>query len=162
MNKKNIVIGIILLFIGLSLFTLASSKNFKFCKSLKESQDKATKNGPFKIVNDPPTDEALKKFTEKWTAIVKTCPQPSDGHFAGFQAFSAKCACAHIPEFIAAEQIRIKAYADLLKRHPELENQTVVIKGDFERISLYLSQDQLKDTLEKNTLEGFKRTHNCK
>ena len=140
MNKKGVVVGTVLFFLGLSFFTFALAKEEE----------------TLKVVDDPPTLEALKKYDQKAAEIRKICPPPRGNDLGARITKMGECFCKHMSEVRAANQIKIDALADLLKRHPELESQTIKIKGQDE--SWYLSQDELK----KNTPEEFKMAYHCK
>lgn len=114
---------VVVMFSGVSY---AQQSNFDFDTARVD----AMKSGLLKEVDDPATIEAMMKFNEKMAEIGNTCPQPEAG--ADMQAFMTaigKCICSHLPEIAPALQAKIDAFANLLKRQPELANAMVVIKG---------------------------------
>jgi hypothetical protein len=140
MEKKGVVIGIISLFIGVWLFTLAFAQE-----------------SGLKVVNDPPTAEAINKFQNRMAEIGKECPQPQGKDLSAIMAASTECICSHLEEVQKANQDKINAFKDLVKRKPELMNEMVKIEGAFG--NYVINEDTLNN---KNTVESLKKEYNCK
>ncbi|MCX5697086.1 MAG: hypothetical protein NTU54_03825 [Candidatus Omnitrophica bacterium] len=110
-----------------------------------------------KSVDDPQTKEALIKFSALMGEIGKDCEAPRENADSN-ELFSkaSQCICKHLPEAVKANQMKVAAFLDLMKRRPELVNQTVHIEGVQGNWVLN------PEDANKNTIEEISRTYNCK
>ena len=91
------------------------------------------------VVEDPPTAEALKKFVEAMGKLMQGIP------------FFGRQSCEHLSEIQSVTQIETDAFADLVRRKPELANKRVKIKG----------VPGTYYTGGKNTIEELKKLYRC-
>jgi hypothetical protein len=108
----------------------------------------------FKVIDDPATARALKKFNKEMGKIMAKC-RPTDPKKQDVYK-DMKFFCDHLPEIVATIQIRMKAFENLMKRRPELVNKMVKIEGVFG--NYYLNPEDL----QKDVLSDLKRRYRCK
>jgi len=108
-----------------------------------------------KRVNDAPTARALKTFNKKIQKIRSKC-----NNQAGSMDMSkaSECMCKNISEIMKANQVKLDAFLDLMKRRPELVKEMVKVEGVFG--NWYLDPD---DPAVKNrdNLNFWKKRYNC-
>ena len=114
-----------------------------------------TNDGQPVLVNDPPTAKAINDFQKKSTEISQSCPKPDSNDMNTIMAKMAECVCANLPAMAEANQTKINAFEDLLKRRPELANQMIKVDGTFGNFMLN------PDDLNKNALEEMKKEYHC-
>jgi hypothetical protein len=108
----------------------------------------------FKVIDDPATAQALKKFNQEMRKIMAKCPS-SDPKKQDFTK-DLECFCDHLPEIVAVIHIRMAAFENLLERRPDLINKMVKIKGVFG--NYYLNPEDR----QKDILADLKRRYRCK
>lgn len=133
--------------------TAVSENEGKWKKGM--GQQEAVEKGLLKLVDDPPTAEAINNFQKKSAEIGHNCPKPEGSDMNTIMAKISECVCANLPALVEANQTKVNAFADLLKRKPELANQMVKIEGAFGNFMLN------PEDLNKNTLEEMKREYHC-
>jgi len=129
-----------------------------FDSKMAEMRQSFVDKGLLTIVDDVPTAEAIKKFNEKMEEIAKNSPPPlpsKDADFNQIMEQQAKFICEHLPEVQAANQIKVDAFADLLKRKPELIDKMIKIEGVFGNWQMN------PEDLKENTIEELKKQYNC-
>lgn len=111
---------------------------------------------PLIIVNDPATANALETFNRKTEEIALKCEQEMDMKDSNNRL---KCICDHISEMMEANQAKIDAFLDLMKRRPELANKMVKIEGVFGNWYLDPNDPAFK---KRNDLDFWKKRYRCK
>jgi|GEM_PF-5361719 len=104
----------------------------------KEEVEKELKEkGLVTEVDDPQITAAMKMYDEKMAEIGKTCPPPNNASdFNAYMEATKKCVCDNKKSVVPVLQKKIDAFSELLKRRPELSNQSVKIKGQKGNIQL--------------------------
>ena len=149
--QKKFAFVLILVFMSFGL-CYAQDANVGFQKVTSDAVEKSS----IKEVEDAATSEALGRYNEKMTEIGKSCPRPEQG--TGMEiamADAKKCICARLPEVARVLQAKINAFADLLKRRPELANEMVTIKGQFEKVMLR------PEDFKKNAKDSLDEDYHC-
>jgi len=108
-----------------------------------------------KVVNDPCTARALKAFNEKMQEIGSECSK--QGNRKDMRKAS-ECMCKNMPEIMKANQAKIDAFLDLMKRRPELVKEMVKIEGVFGNWYLDPDDPAIKN---RDNLNFWKKRHNC-
>jgi hypothetical protein len=110
-----------------------------------------------KRIDDPSTKEALIKFEAAMLEIGKDCPPPKEGaDLLEVMNNASKCACKHLSEVVKVNQIKVDAFVDLMKRRPELINETVHIEGTLGNWVLR------PEDVNKNSIAELSKIYNCK
>ena len=109
-----------------------------------------------KVVNDPRTARALKAFNEKMQKIGSECSKQGD---MKDMSKASECVCKNMPEIMKANQAKIDAFLDLMKRRPELVKEMVKIEGVFGNWYLDPDDPTIKN---RDNLNFWKKRYNCK
>ena len=109
-----------------------------------------------KVVKDPRTAKALTAFNEKMQKIGTECNKKGKRKDMK-KAF--ECMCKNMPEITKANQAKIDAFLDLMKRRPELAKEMVKIEGVFG--NWYLDPDD-PAIMNRDNLNFWKKRYNCK
>ncbi len=70
-----------------------------------------------------------------------------------------ECMCKHLPEIMKANQTKIDAFLDLMKRRPELVKEMVKIEGVFGNWYLDPDDPAIKN---RDNLDFWKKRYHCK
>ena len=108
------------------------------------------------VVNDTRTARALKAYNKTMKKIGSECNKGGD---AKGMSKARECMCKHMPEIMKANQVKIDAFLDLMKRRPELANEMVKIEGVPGNWYLDPDDPTIKN---RDNLDFWEKRYHCK
>lgn len=144
--------ALIMGFGSLIAYAQESFKDFIDESDLAKAQEMLT------VIDDPAIAKAMQEYNERIGKIGEKCfpsslKETEGKQYMDFTKYNA-CMCENLDEIYQINQIKVDAFADLLKRRPELANKIIRIEGVF--AIFYLDPEQVK-----NDLADLRKQYGC-